>query len=166
MQKQIGNSRVVWLGAGLIAGLCIAYFWPHEPVAAASNDRASKFGMLTTPIGDAEGVYVLDYLTGRISGAVMNTRTGKFGVFYTRVIAADFGINPKTTPQYAFVGGRALMAGRGATPAASVIYIAELNSGKVIAYGMKYTTPRGRVRVPQMLTPLDAFPFRQAAPKD
>ena len=167
MQKQIGNSRAVWLGVGLMAGLSIAYFWPHEPAAAASNDRAAKFGMMTTTMGlDVEGVFVLDYLTGRLTGAVMNTRTGKFGVMYTRVIAADFGVDPKTTPQYAFVGGRAALSGRGATPASSVIYVGELNSGKVICYAMKYTIPRTKVRVPQPLIPRDAFPFRQAAPKE
>ncbi|MFQ5730687.1 MAG: hypothetical protein ACE5KM_01910 [Planctomycetaceae bacterium] len=167
MQKQIGNSRALWLGAGLIAGLCIAYFWPHEPVAAASNDRASKFGMMTTSMGlDVEGVFVLDYLTGRLTGAVMNTRTGKFGVVYTRVVAADFGVNPKTKPQYAFVGGVAALSGRGATPANSVIYVGELTSGKVIAYAMKYTIPRGVVPRPQPLIPRDFFPFRQAAPKE
>lgn len=164
MQTPFRESRLMWLTAGLLAGLCISYFWPHEPVAAASNDRNSKFGIMTTPVAlNAEGVFVLDFLTGRLTGAVMDPRVGTFTVKYFRNVSADFNVNPKSTPRYAFVGGRARIASRGqVTPAESVIYVAELSSGLVIAYGMHYVIPRGKVLVPQPLAKLDAFPFREA----
>jgi len=159
------QSRILWLTTGLVAGLCISYFWPHEPLAAASNDRDAKFGIMTTPIGiSVEGVFVLDYLTGRLSGAVIDPSTGKFSHFYAHSVAADFKVDPKATPHYAFVGGRASLAGRGGvSPASSIIYVGELSSGMVMAYGINYKTVRAGVRLrPQAFVPLDGFQFREA----
>lgn len=167
MQNREGGTRLLCLAAGVVIGLCISYFWPHEPVAAATSDRDSKFGMMTTQVAaGVEGVFVLDYLTGRLTGAVMNTSTGKFSHIYLRSVAADFKVDPKETPHYAFVGGRALLSGRGSvSPAASIIYVAELTTGMVMAYGMDYKIVRGRVPTPLPFTPLDGFPFREAAIK-
>jgi len=161
------QSRFFWLTAGLLAGLCVSYFWPHEPVEAASNDRDSKFGIMTTPVGlNVEGVFVLDYLTGRLTGAVIDTSSGKFTHTYYRPVAADFNVDPKATPHYAFVGGRASLAGRGRiTPASSVIYVAELSSGLVVAYGIDYKISRRKVPT-KPLVPLDKFPFREATVKE
>ena len=156
----------MWLTTGLVAGLCISYFWPHEPVAAASNDRDAKFGIMTTPVTlGMEGVFVLDYLTGRLSGAVMNGNTGKFNHTYIRSVAADFKVDPKATPHYAFVGGTASLAGRGGvSPATSIIYVGELSSGVVMAYGINYKIAQRPVPT-QPFVPLDAFPFREASVK-
>ena len=84
--KQNTNNRMVWLVVGVLAGLCISYFWPHEPVSAATSDRDTNFGLITVPVRDVtiagvrdtmEGVFVIDYLTGRLQGAVINPRIGK-----------------------------------------------------------------------------------------
>lgn len=168
MQTRTGESRLLWLTVGLLAGLSISYFWPHEPVAAASNDRNDKFGIMTTPVAiDAEGVFVLDYLTGRMTGAVLNTKAGSFGVMYFRSVAQDFNVDPKAKPYYAFVGGTAGLASRGGvTPGRSVIYVGEMTSGKVVAYGMNYKIVPGRVAQPQPFQPLDVLSFRAAAARD
>lgn len=160
------KSRMMWLTTGLVAGLCISYFWPHEPVKAASNDRDAKFGIMTTPVAiNVDGVFVLDYLTGRMSGAVIEQNSGKFTHTYARSVAADFSVDPKATPHYAFVGGRAALAGRGGvSPATSVIYVGELSSGKVMAYGINYKITRRPIPT-QPFVPLDAFQFREATVK-
>lgn len=167
MQTRTGDSRLLWLAVGLVAGLAIASYWPHEPVAAATSDRSSKFGMLTTPVGGgAEGVFVLDFLTGRLTGGVLDTSSGKFQYAYYANVAVDFGVDPKVTPQYAFVGGQALLSGRrGITPAASVIYVGELSSGRVIAYGFDYKRASRKVGIRKPLVKLDGFQFREAALK-
>lgn len=167
MRKNPGESRFLWLIVGLVAGLGIARFWPHEPVKAATSDRTAKFGMMTTPTGFAglEGVFVLDYLTGQMTGAVIDPKSGKFLISYSNNVAKDFGVDPKTTPQYAFVGGRASLAGKGGvSPASSVIYVGELSSGMVIAYGMDYRILRKPV-FGKPIIKLDAFRFREAALK-
>ena len=167
MTKRMTESRVMWLGVGLAMGLCISYFWPHEPALAASNDRDSKFGIMTAPMGiDVEGVFLLDYLTGRMTGAVLNTRAGKFNHVYVRNVAVDFKVDPKAKPHYAFVAGRASMPGkRGVSPAMSVVYVAELSSGLTVAYGMNYRTTQRRVPV-QRFVVLDSFSFREAVAKE
>lgn len=166
MAKRVGESRVMWMAVGLVAGLAIASFWPHEPVAAGTSDRNAKFGMMTTPVSiGVDGVFVLDYLTGRMTGAVIDSRSNKFQYAYFRNVALDFGVDPKTTPQYAFVGGQAVLQGkRGVTFGRSVIYVGELSSGKVIAYSMDIKVNRKAVSARQLLK-LDLYQFREAALK-
>lgn len=175
------NAKNQWtlLAAGLLAGICVAYFWPHEPAQAITVDRDSKFAMATVPVtagvsgGVAgvpgpgslglEGVFVLDFLTGRLQGAVINNRSGKFTHAYFRNVAADFQVDPQAEPHYAFLGATANLPGsRGVTPAAGVIYVAELTSGKVIAYSFPYRESN-RPLPPVEMTPMDFFQFREAS---
>ena len=93
------RSRTVWVAMGLIAGLGLAWVWPHEPVAATATDRDARFAMTTIPVKDVtisgfrdnlDGVFVLDFLTGRLTGAVLNNKVGRFSHAYFRNVAADF----------------------------------------------------------------------------
>ena len=146
---------------GLAAGLVIAFVWPHEPAAAVVGDRNDKFAMVTAQFDVTdfvEGVFVLDFLTGQLRGSVLDPRSGTFNVLYARNIAADFDVDPNTPGTYAIVTGRTnLPSGRGARPATSCIYVAELNSGKVVCYSFPVTA-RGAA----VLTPVDQFQFREA----
>ena len=167
------------LAVGLMAGACLTYFWPHEPAHAIAVDRDSKFAMCTVPVtagvsggvagvpGPAsmplEGVFVLDFLTGRLQGAVVNNRNGKFTHAYFRNVAADFQVDPKAEPHYAFLGGTANLPGsRGVTPASGLIYVAELTSGKVICYTFPYRESN-RPLPPVEMTPTDFFQFRETS---
>ena len=104
---------------------------------------------------------MLDFLTGQLTGGVMNNRTGRFQIGYTRNVAADFQIDVTEEPQYALVSGVVNLPGQGgATPAAGVIYVAELTSGQVRAYAMPYRAGNQRNQMLPMNV-LDAFAFRQ-----
>jgi len=165
MTNRNTGSRFMLLSVGLAAGLCLSYFWPHEPILAGTSDRDSKFAMVTCPasnLSGVEGVFVLDFLTGRLTGGTINPRHGKFMHSYFRNIAADFNVDPKLQARYAIVSGSLNMNSRGAfTPASGVLYVAEMNSGQVICYTFHYTqTDR---KLPQMpLVPVDRFQFREA----
>ena len=168
MTRSLSDSRVVWLVVGLMAGLGIATFWPHEPALASATDRTAQFSMATAsvnPITPLEGVFVLDFLTGTIRGAVLNEQSAQFTQFYYRNLAQDFNVDPKSEPSYSMVTGLANINSRpGFQAANSVIYIAELSSGTVRAYGFPYTV----ARVPQppiQMVLLDKFPFREAQEK-
>ena len=157
--------------AGVAVGLAASWFWPQEPMHAASSDRDEKFGMLTVPVKDVqfagvrdhlEGVFVLDFLTGQLKGAVLG-KNGKFTHTYFRNIAADFQVDPAATPHYAIVQGNAQLPSQGRfTMATGVIYIGEMTSGKVAAYGFVFNDTARPVG-PIALAPLDTFPFREAA---
>jgi hypothetical protein len=107
-----------------------------------------------------EGVFVLDFLTGQIKGAVLNNRTGTFTHAYGRNVALDFQVDPNATARYTISTGLAMLPVQGrVTMAAGVIYVAEMSSGKLAAYGFPYSD--GGVTpgvVP--LKPLDVFQFR------
>jgi hypothetical protein len=155
---------------GVMAGLALAWVWPHEPVAATS-DRDARFAMTTIPVKDVtiggfrdnlDGVFVLDFLTGRLTGAVLNNKTGKFFHAYVKNVAADFNVDPTAGPaSYAIVSGNTgLTSQRGVTFANGTIYIGEMNSGVVIAYGFPYVEAN-RPIPPIELFKVDFFQFRE-----
>jgi len=146
MRNVIASNRVAWLAAGLVAGLAIAALWRSEPTYANTGDRDTQFSMATIPVGTSaagindpmDGVLILDFLTGQLKGAVLNRQSGQFVSFYSRDLAKDFDVG-NADPHYCMVTGYAqLPSAQGATMASGVVYIGELNSGKVIAYGFPW----------------------------
>ncbi len=158
------DRRTLWLLAGLVAGMILSAWWPVEPVHAVATDREERFAIATTDtgLGQPESVFVLDFLTGRLVGATLNSQTATFTSFYARVIAGDFIVDPNTKPKFVMIPGRAdLNSGRGTTSSAGVLYVGELTSGKVVAYRF----PVRVSRTPSPVQPLEAFaffPFREA----
>lgn len=158
------NDRFVWLVLGLLAGVAIASVWPHEPVQASSADRNQKFAMITTPIGGGyEGVFILDFLTGRLTGAVLGrVRNGgtEFINFYARNVAEDFEVAGNGEAHYAISGGVAEIQGKGGIQwGNSAIYVSEMNSGKVAAYAVPFKI--SQIPLPPVpLVPLATYPFR------
>lgn len=160
------DRHFVWILTGVIAGLGLALIWPHEPVAAVATDRNEKFAICTAPLGvGAEGIFVLDFLTGRLTGAGVNRMGGNnygFVNFYFRNLAEDFQVDGNATPYYAITSGRAEIPNSGRTQwGDSVIYVAEMNSGKVAAYAVPYRITQ-TAQPPVPLVPLASFPFREA----
>ena len=153
----------LFLAVGLLLGLGIAALWPQRPLAAASSDRNEKFGMCTVIMTDGlEAVFVLDFLTGRLTGACLGRQGNGFVQFFEANVAADLGV-AAGKPQYAMTPGLAtIRATPGNQPAASVIYVAELNSGIVGCYAIPFRLPNNKNPVPQRLAPLDKYHFRDA----
>lgn len=171
MSNRLTDNRIALLAFGLLAGLCLSAFWPHQPLSAATSDREKNFGMITVAARDIalggvsdkqDAVFVLDYVTGRLQGAVLNSRSGTFSSFYFRDVAADFDVDPaKGDPHYAMVTGVSQLPARGrVTWANGVIYVGELSSGKIHAYAFPYNAVRGK-QAPVQMTLVDGFPFRQ-----
>lgn len=165
MATQRNNLKCVWLLTGLVAGISIASIWPHEPLSAATADRNEKFGLISAAVTvDSEAVFVIDYLTGRLSGAMLQ-RTGRstsFVNFYYRNLAEDFKVGASGEPYYAVSTGFAEIPNSGGSQwGRSVIYVAELTSGKVGAYAIPFQITQRKLP-PQPLTPIDSFPFREA----
>ena len=163
MSKLMCDRRMAWLVVGLVCGLGLAYFWPHEPSWAASTDRNDKFALTTVRVdGSTEAIFVIDFLTGRLQGRVYNSQAGMFVATYYRNLADDFKVNPDTEPQYAIIPGLGSMQSRGrAQVADSSLYVAELSSGKVAMYAIPYQTWNRPVPAPIELVPVTAFSFRE-----
>ncbi len=166
MTRQKRNVKWLWLVTGFAAGITLASIWPHEPVAAFSSDRNDKFVLVSVPVGLTSGdaVFVLDFLTGRLTGAAMaRSRTGtSFISYYYRNLAEDFQINPSLEPQYAVSVGLAEIQSRGGNQwGTHALYVAELSSGKVAGYAIPYRISQVKLP-PVQLFPIDTFPFREA----
>ncbi len=164
MINRTSESRMLWLVVGLLAGLCISYFWPHEPVVASATDRNEKFAMATCYVTNTlEAVFVLDFLTGRLTGSVLNRQGNVLVARYTRNVAEDFDVNPEVKPTYTMVCGRAQIQGRGGNQYGdSMIYIGELSSGQVIAYAIPYKQFNRKQTQPIPLQKAVNFQFREA----
>ena len=93
MQPQGMNSRFATLVCGLVLGLGVATYWPHEPLKADASGL-EKFALCTAPsmANQSDAVFVLDSVTGRLVGALHNVQAGNFTQTWTRNVAVDFGV--------------------------------------------------------------------------
>lgn len=168
MQPNSNERRLVWMGMGLMAGLCLAYIWPHEVAHAVAADRDDRFAMCTVStalgeLGNPEAIFVLDFLTGKLQGAMLNQQSGTFTNFWARNIAADFQTQADAAAKakYVFLPGLANLNNKGGTTTASgVMYIGELTSGKVGAYRFNFRTST-KVLPVWPIEPFAYFPFRE-----
>ena len=163
MRRYFRDNRKMYLALGLVAGLAISYIWPQQPARAVGTDRDAQFSMTTMRVSPdgLEAIFVLDYLTGQLTGGAMSRQQSKFMVRYMRNLSNDFGVDTETEPRYAVISGVGQLqnrAGRG-TRATSLLYVGELKSGKVIAYAIDWQDTRRPVVSP--IEPVDSFFFRK-----
>ena len=166
MSGNRNSRRIAWLLTGFVAGIAMASLWPHEPLSASSSDRNDKFAVITAPVSvNAEAVFVVDFLTGRLTGGVLSRIRGNnvaFTNFYFRNLAEDFDVTGNTDPYYAVTAGFSDIPNAGGFRwGTNALYVGELNSGKLRAYGIPYVL----TQVPQnpiALVPLAEMPFREA----
>ncbi len=165
MKSHILRSTMMFAAGVFVLGAA-AFFWPQPEIKADAPNGNDKFTMITVQLfegGELEGVFVLNHLTGVLTGSAINTQTGKFGYSYLHNVAADFQTSVKTPePKYAIVTGTAnLRTTGGVQPSLGVIYIGELSSGGVIAYGFPRPTSRNAGTVMQLVK-LDYFKFSES----
>lgn len=163
MSRQDRNQKWIWLGTGTLFGFILAYYCPHEPAYAETAVSGEKFAMctVTTGPGQSDAVFVLDMVTGRLIGGIYNSQANGFTQTYARNLAADFKVVENA--QYQMVTGFASTTGgggNGGAPATGVIYVAELNSGLVGAYGLLYSPQSVRAVPTRELAVLGTFPWR------
>ena len=162
------HVKLVYLGLGLTVGLMLAGLWPNTPLHAVATDRNDTFIMATGPLDDAvEGIYLLDCLTGEMRGAALSRQNGKFNAFFLGNAAEDLKVDPSKTPRYLMVTGMAdlnRVGGAMSAPSRAIIYVAEINSGKVGAFAIRWS-PAAHARgqpYSERFTLLDTFPMRKA----
>lgn len=171
MWQAAKRSRGGWLVAGVLLGLFAGSFlpgWPDTPLHAVATDRYDNFAIATGSLDeDIEAVYFLDFLTGDLMGAALGIQTGRFIAFYKYNILGDFGVDASKNPRFLMVTGFANLVRGGARmqPANSVIYVAELTTGKVAAYSIPWDPTSHRRNQPVMGTfaRLDVQQFRNVA---
>jgi hypothetical protein len=167
VHTRISESRGIWLVAGVIIGLSVTWFWPHEPLRADQSDRSDKFGMCsvscTLPIAGlpaTEAVFILDFVTGRLQGYYLNPQQGAFTQMFYRDVAEDMQLGQKGggQPNFVFVGGQGQFAGQGQTWGSSLLYVAELKTGNLVAYA--YPFSQNNAGQPVQMIPVGRVQFR------
>jgi hypothetical protein len=139
-----GIRIALGVGAAFVFGLLSAGVWPSVPLHAVATDRNDSFAMATGCCDEqVEAVYFLDFLTGDLSAAVVSKQTGRFNAFYTYNVTGDLGVGPGRAPRYLLTTGTADLrrsGGKSTSLSRALLYVAELNSGKVAAYAIPWSS--------------------------
>ena len=103
-------------------------------LSAATNDRYQDYIMCTgavavTPRAPTDGVWILDYRTGKLLGTVIDRTIGKINGFAEVDLVTEFGILPKKDVHFMMLTG-SIAQGQAA------LYVAEVSTGKFGVYTM------------------------------
>lgn len=169
MTRAWKQSPMLWLAVGLVVGVAVGGFCPHAPLHATATDRFDTFAIATGYVDEGiEAIYFLDFLTGDLRAAVLSKQVPpRFNSFYERNIIQDLGVDPAKNPRYLMVTGLADIrrGGSRAQPSAAVVYVAEITTGQVAAFGIPWNAQghaSGQL-VKDQIYPIDKFKFRTAA---
>jgi len=158
MTRWLKRNPLVVLGLGIVIGLLTAVaarmpasfssttvaqpqiIMPEFPLHASGAHGSDGFAMATGNIDEnSDGLFTLDYLTGDLMCWVLNPKTGTFTALFTANVMADLGAEKGKKPNFAMATGLVSWpAGGGARPGNSVVYVADANTGKFVAYGVLF----------------------------
>jgi hypothetical protein len=129
------SGRLAWTLAGALVGILgsLLYFGQAKP-ALAANDRYEDYILCTgpvaiTPKSITDGVWILDYRSGRLLGTVIDRSQGKILGWAEVDLTTEFGIPPRQNVHFLMTTGN-IAFGQAA------LYVAETTTGKVGVYTM------------------------------
>lgn len=170
------NGRFLWLTVGLIYGAAAAgLFAGKSKPARADNDRFEDYVMCTGEVTadfktrtrynpssksyhihreevPVEGVWLLDYRTGKLLGTVVDRSIGKIVGWANVDLVSEFGIAPRQNVHFTMTTGNV-------GPGQAALYIAETTTGQLGVYAMG-PRPDGGPGV--MILRHDRVPFRKS----
>jgi hypothetical protein len=130
------GPRVLWLAAGITAGLIGGWLLFNQPPPVfAGNDRHEDYVIATGPASvglvgpDLDGVWLLDYRAGKLLGTVVNRVSGKIGGWAEVDLVKEFNIPPRSNVHFMMTTGQ-IARGQAA------LYVAETQSGRFGVYTM------------------------------
>jgi hypothetical protein len=148
MSQAINHKRLGWISLGVLVGFLLSVFMPAQPLHAVATSGQDGFQLATGLLDNTvEGVYFLDTLTGILKGAALNVTSYQFTTVFETNVISDLKIDPAKSPKFLMVTGLAELR-RTATqfqPGLAVIYIVELNTGTLAAYGVQWNIGRTTV---------------------
>src|SRR5262249_3423380 len=153
------KSRFLWLGAGLLLGIAGTALYLNSPkLAYAANDRFDDYILCTGPVafqplGDVDGVWMIDYKAGKLLGTVIDRTLGKIVSWAEVDLLTEFGLQPKQNVHF-------LMTTGAVTRGQAALYVAETSTGRFGVYTMG---PRPDNRPGLAIRRHDMVLFRQPA---
>lgn len=149
-------GAVVGLGFGFAAALL--YLTGPRPAGAAGHDRYQDFVMATGAVGinprvPMDGVWLLDYRSGKLLGTVIDKTQGKIVGWAEVDLVSEFEVAPKQDVHFMMVTGWV-------SQGQSALYVAETSTGK---FGV-YTMAGGPTGTGIVIKRHDLTTFRKSAP--
>jgi hypothetical protein len=143
--KTTGQCLVLAIGIGLgVAGSAV-FNVPANTLQARPNDRFEDYVMCTgacalNPRSPSDGVWLLDYKSGRLLGTVIDRAQGRIAGWSEVDLASEFEVTAKQSAHFLMTTG-VIAAGQAA------LYVAEVSTGKFGVYtlGPDPNTPTGVV---------------------
>jgi hypothetical protein len=127
------KMKYLWLLAGLFLGFAgtSLYYGPIR-VAEAGDSRHEDYILCTgradiNPKFPTDGVWLLDYRSGKLLGTVIQRKTGKIMGFAEVDLVAEFGLKPKQNVHFLMTTGTV-------DEGQSALYLAETSTGKLGVY--------------------------------
>ena len=153
------SGRLFWMVVGLtLGGLGAGAWFMRAPTAVAgSNDRHEDFvlctgSVSTNPRAPTDGVWLLDYRSGKLLGTVIDRDHGKINGWAEVDLVTEFNLAPRADVHFLMTTGQ-IAAGQAA------LYVAETSSGKFGVYTMG-PPPDGRPGI--IIKRHDMATFREA----
>lgn len=130
--KSAGQFLVLCVGLGLGVVGTTLYQGSVRTVEARPNDRFEDYVMCTGacavgPRSLTDGVWLLDYRSGKLLGTVIDRTQGKIQGWAEVDLTSEFNIAPKSSVHFLMTTGN-IAAGQAA------LYVAEVTSGKFGVY--------------------------------
>lgn len=129
------GGRFLWLAAGLLVGFVAAnWFTPPNRLVEAGDSLNSDFYISTGEVQIAnglpmDGVWILDYRSGKLLATVIDRNTGKILGWAEVDLVSEFGIQPRQNVHFMMTTGT---ISRGQ----SALYLTETTTGKLGVYSM------------------------------
>jgi len=155
----VATRSLALLTAGVVLGAALAWgLMGQGPWVWAANDRFQDSVLATGPVNvgplspDVDGVWLLDYRTGKLLGTVVNRATGRISGFAEADLVKEFGIPPRSPCHFLMTTGQI-------GPGQSVLYLVELVSGRFAVYSLALN-PEGPVPGSVQIRRHDMVSFR------
>jgi hypothetical protein len=127
------RGRLLWLAVGLLlGGAAVLLFTANHPAARAGNDRYEDYILCTgavavNPKSPTDGVWLLDYRTGKLLGTLIDRVQGKIVGWAELDLVTEFGLPPRQNVHFMMTTG---MIAQGQ----AALYVAETTTGKFGVY--------------------------------
>lgn len=129
------SGRLLWLMVGMVLGVAFAaLLWGQVKTAQAANDRFEDYVLCTgavsiQPRALTDGVWLLDYRSGKLLGTVIDRNIGKIVGFAEVDLVSEFELTPRQNVHFMMTTGN-IAQGQAA------LYVAETTTGKFGVYTM------------------------------
>jgi hypothetical protein len=138
------------LAIGIVIGGWLPSVRPLPPVFAVTSQADASFAVCTAPLDiGVEGFFVLDFMTGELSGGVLG-QNSKFVGGYKHNVLKDLDFKPgqAKNPRFLLVSGMVDGVRRRAGIAQSVLYVTDTDTGTTAAYSIPWNQQRAQSGTP------------------